>query len=118
MKDEKNKKNNNSKVPLPGNNSDEELYFLKDNSEINKENFKTAFTRQSFDTMKTSLNFTKRITYCLTETRKSCMLKGLIGVVFAEFIGFVAVWICCVFCPILFACDCCIFPNALLFSIF
>ena len=38
MKDEKNKKNNNSKVPLPGNNSDKELYFLKDNSEINKTN--------------------------------------------------------------------------------
>lgn len=38
MKEEKNKKDNNSKVPLPGNNSDEELYFLKNNSEINKTN--------------------------------------------------------------------------------
>ena len=38
MKDEKNKKNNNSKVPLPTDSSNKEMYFLKDNSEINKTN--------------------------------------------------------------------------------
>ena len=38
MKDEKNKKNNNSKVPLPTDSSNKELYFLKNNSEINKTN--------------------------------------------------------------------------------
>ena len=56
LKDEKNKKDNNSKVPLPGNNSDEELYFLKDNSEINKtnENDKKETPRNDINEVKIS----------------------------------------------------------------
>lgn len=61
MKDEKNKKNNNSKVPLPGNNSDEELYFLKDNSEINKtnENDKKETPRNDIKEGETEINGVK-----------------------------------------------------------
>ena len=58
MKDEKNKKNNNSKVHLPTNSSNKELYFLKNNSEINKtnENDKKETPRNDIKEGETEIN--------------------------------------------------------------